>query len=505
MGTQYPHFVNVIGDLQVLQQDYRKYKRQHHLMDYDDLLRNTLHLFREHKDIGRQVAAMCRYVLVDEYQDTNRLQATLVECFASGHGNVMVVGDDAQSIYRFRGAEYDNVFTFQDRFPGTTILKLEHNYRSTRPILDLANHIITRSHKKFDKKLFTREKDAGELPVLILSQTSKEEAQFVVQQIMELREGGMSLDRMGVLFRNGHNSFGLEFELNQRNIPFSKRGGVKFSEAAHVKDVVAHIRVLENPQDGWAWLRILLLLRGVGRQMADRIVAQVMQNLNDPYMIRDLSSRYEDVPRLFRTLREASDPDRPLAEQVHLLLQHYEPLCRRKYHGDFTQRWQDIEHLAALINTYASRREFLARIALDPVEEVPREGKPLEEEETPLVLSTIHSAKGLEFSVVFIIQALDGILPSRYAEGDTEQLDEELRLLYVAITRAEDDLFISYPLTHSPWDPYLAKGSRFLSDIPPDLLEEHVLRPAAVSEKDVPRSAIQSPAIEATKERVNGG
>ena len=473
---QYPQFFNDVDKLHDLQQEYHRYKRQHGLMDYDDLLGTALELFQQHDDIRRQVAAMCRHVLVDEYQDTNFLQAALVKQFASVHGNVMAVGDDAQSIYRFRGADFRNIFAFPEQFDNTNVLKLEQNYRSTQPILNFANHILEKAQRKYDKKLFTDQKETGDLPAIVPAPDDRFESRFVTQVILQLREQGVPLSRIAVLFRSGFNSYDLEVELNRRNIPFVKYGGLKLSEAAHIKDVLAHLKVVENPKDAAAWNRILQLLEGIGPKTAHDLIEWITSDDEDPFTLenRPYSPRYiEALKQLFEVLRAARKPEVSLTAQVETIITYYEPICKRKYYEDYPKRLQDLEHFVGLADSFGDRGEFLSSLALDPIELSALDADPLEDDEAPLVLSTIHSAKGLEFHSVFLIHALDGVLPSGYSFKDNDALDEELRLLYVAITRAEENLFISYPMVQYRrfHGDYFSRPSRFLDAVPEALLE----------------------------------
>lgn len=502
LEVQYPQFFDDLEDLQTLRQDYGLYKQQHDLMDYDDLLAATLRLFEQHGNVCREVAAGCRYVLVDEYQDTNRLQAALVRQFASAHGNVMAVGDDAQSVYRFRGADFRNIFTFSEQFSDTTILKLEHNYRSTQPILDFANHLLQHANRKYDKRLFTEGKPTGDVPAIVPAPDARYESRFVTQVVLQLREQGVPLHRMAVLFRSGFNSYDLEIELNRRNIPFVKYGGLKLSEAAHIKDVVSHLKVVENIKDAAAWNRILQLLEGIGPKTAHDLIEWITSEPDDPFTLDDrpYSSRYiEALKRLFETLRAVMAPGVSLVEQVEALVHYYEPICKRTYYEDYPKRLQDLEHFAALADAFDARADFLSSLALDPIELSVLDDEPLEDDELPLVLSTIHSAKGLEFHSVFVIHALDGVMPSGYAFKDEDALDEELRLLYVAITRAEENLFISYPMVQYRryQGDYLTKPSRFLSGVPEALLETWQLveddDPALLSEAALPTEPVSEP------------
>src|SRR5690625_336331 len=476
LEADYPQFIDFEDALRTLAHDYEVYKRRHGLMDYDDLLRRTIELFENHNNIRTSVAVGLRQVLVDEYQDTNAMQARLVRFFASIHNNVTAVGDDAQSIYRFRGADFRNIFDFPKHFPGTEVLKLEHNYRSTQPILDLANHVLSKAHRKYDKELFSEEKD-GERPAIVAATDEQEEAAFVAQMMLHLREEGMPLDEMAVLFRSSYNSFELEVELGRRGIPFVKYGGLKLSEAAHVKDVAAYLRVAENVWDAVAWNRVLRLLPGVGPKTAADVIEIVTAQSDDA--LSDATAQSfpprirESAGRLFRLFQPLTADGLHLGRQREAILDHYDPILEKKHADDFPKRRQDLDHLAGMASAYANRADFLAALALDPIELTALDAEATDDDERPVVLSTIHSAKGLEFDAVFLIRALEGVLPSAYALKDADELDEELRLLYVALTRARTQLFISYPIIqHRRFSgDYLADPSRFIADIPETILE----------------------------------
>ncbi len=472
LEESYPHFLPHLEEVEALAEAFGDYKREHGLVDYDDLLALTARLFETDDAVRRRVAAACRYVLVDEYQDVNDLQARLVQQFASVHGNVTAVGDDAQSIYRFRGADVRHILDFPAAFPGTRVFKLEQNYRSTQPVLDLANHILRQATRKYDKALFT-EKEGGERPALVQAPDDRWQSRFVCQMLLELREEGVPLNRMAVLFRSGYNSYDLEVELDGRRVPFVKYGGLKLTEAAHVKDVVAHLRVAENPLDVVAWNRVLKLVDGVGPKTAEGMIRWV-QSAQDPYAldVPAASPRYADgVRRLAALLQRLRGL--PLPAQVEALLEYYRPVLERVYVEDHPKRQPDLEALAGLVESHPDRAALLEALALDPIDLSATDVEGSFQDEAPLVLSTVHSAKGLEFDTVFLIQALDGILPSQYGVKTPEELDEELRLLYVALTRAERNLFVSYPAVHARrrGGDYFTNPSRFLADVPAALLE----------------------------------
>ena len=475
LSHQYPHFLGHLEAIMDLQIGYEEYKRQHGLVNFDDLLRLTVDLLIQHPGVKQKVSTGCRYLLVDEYQDTNRLQAALIYQLGDVHRNIMVVGDDAQSIYRFRGADFRNIFAFPEEYSDARVLKLEQNYRSTQPILDVANHIIQRATYKYDKELFSTLKE-GELPGLVAAPDERFESRFVSQMVLQLREEGIPLGRMAVLFRGSANSFDLEVELGQRGIPYVKYGGMKLSEAAHIKDVLAHLRILENPRDAVAWNRALQLLPGIGPKTAQELVAWITTTTAEPFELenRPFSPRYiESLKALFSVMRAQFQQPGSLTEQVEAIVTYYGPLLEKKYFEDYPKRKQDLEHFIGLAENGTDRASFLAALALDPIELTALGAQAVDDDEAPLVLSTIHSAKGLEFHTVFLIHALDGILPSGYALKDEESLDEELRLLYVAVTRAERNLFISYPVLQyrRHHGEVLSKPSRFIDNVPHHLLE----------------------------------
>jgi DNA helicase II / ATP-dependent DNA helicase PcrA len=474
----WPQFLVHLDTLDELRDAYDAFKRRNGLMDYDDLLARPVELFQRHDAVRREVAGACRHVLVDEYQDVNRLQARLVEALASVHGNVAAVGDDAQSIYRFRGADVAHILRFPDAFPGTRVLKLEENYRSTQPVLDLANAVLDRAAAKYEKKLFAR-RAGGDLPALVQAPDERWQSRFVCQVVLEKREQGVPLGRMAVLFRAGWCSYDLETELTRRRIPFVKYGGLKLTEAAHVKDLVAHLRVAENPGDAPAWNRVLTLLEGLGPKTAQQLLGWIRQAENPWALdVPATSERYvEGLRRLAALLAALRAEEEPLAAQVERLLTYYRPLFERVYSEDFPKREADLDGFAAVAARYRDRAALLEALALDPLDLATDDVEAAEKDEAPLVLSTIHSAKGLEFDTVFLIEALDGVLPSQYALRRQEELDEELRLLYVALTRAENGLFVCYPVVQQGRraGEFFTEPSRFLQGVPEKLLEPWTL------------------------------
>ncbi|MBL7979318.1 MAG: ATP-dependent helicase [Bacteroidetes Order II. Incertae sedis bacterium] len=492
LAQEFPQHVRHEAEILALYKAYDQYKQQHGLMDYDDLLVRTLQLFEAHPTIRYEVCARIRHVLVDEFQDTNKLQGDLVAAFASVHRNVMAVGDDAQSIYAFRGANFQNIMGFPTRFSGTTLYKLEENYRSTPPILHLANYILSQAHERYEKELFSR-REGGELPAIVQAPDDRFQSRFVCQMVLQLREEGVPLHEMAVLFRNGRDSYDLELELAQRNIPFVKFGGLKLNDAAHIKDVLAHLKIAENPLDVVAWQRVLLLLKGIGPKTAQELIAWVL-NTDRPYDFDSLQSfeKYAQQLRpLALLLQELRKGEHLASSQVSDVIHYYGSILERVHPDDTEKRRQDLEHFIGIAANFATRRDLLSALALDPIERSTVEVEATQKDEAPLVLSTIHSAKGLEYQAVFITQALEGVLPSGYALNNQSAIDEERRLLYVALTRAKDYLFVSHPVLgyqRSFGGEYFTKPSRFIQDIPEHLAEPWQLVESAVSNNELPTS-----------------
>lgn len=474
LQESYDHFLEHAEAIEELATAYQRYKRERHLVDYDDLLVLLRDLLEQHVSVRQALAQRYRYVMVDEYQDTNRLQADIVWWLGQEHRNVMVVGDDAQSIYSFRGANYRNILEFPQRFPDARVVAIEQNYRSTQPILDLANAILARAQEGYGKQLFSEHRQ-GEPPFLVALPDERLQSQFVCQQILELREQGYRLEDIAVLMRSSFHSFDLELELTQHRIPFIKRGGYRLVEAAHVKDVLAHLRLVANPFDTVSWHRVLLLLDGVGPRTAATIEEWIQRHPEPTLALLslprvELRDRVAALATLLDRLCRLSAPE----AQVDEVVRYYEPLLERRYPEDHPKRRRDLDHLVGLAAQHRSLAGFLTRMALDPPVDSIDGVMALDRDDEQLVLSTIHSAKGLEWRVVFLIWATDGRLPSAFC-STSEDIEEERRLLYVAVTRAKERLYITYPVQvfHRTIGMTFGKVSRFLEDIP-----QHVLVPA---------------------------
>ncbi|MCE2487293.1 MAG: UvrD-helicase domain-containing protein [Desulfurellaceae bacterium] len=474
LDEQFPHLFDELDELGQIADYYRDYKRERSLLDYDDLLSYLRELLRGHPELAERLSLTFRYIMVDEYQDTNRLQADIVRLLAHSHDNVMAVGDDAQSIYSFRGATVRNIFEFPDLFPGTKVIKLEENYRSTQPILDLSNEIILQAKESYTKNLFTR-REAGIRPVLVEADSERYQSRFVGQKILELHESGVPLPEIAVLFRSSFHSFDLEIELGRRNLQFVKRGGFKFIETTHIKDVLAHLRIIANPQDAVSWYRVLLLLDGVGAKSSEKILAQVL-DAPDPFQglagYRGRGAVNTALKRLAEALQQARDEGLKPAEQLEVIVRYYGPILKHRHHDDYPKRQKDLEHFTIITERYHSLDRMLSDMALEPpTSSVDNVLATDGEDEGLLTLSTIHSAKGLEWHSVFIIWAVEGRFPSLYNKDDDE-LEEERRLMYVAATRAKENLFITYPINvfDRATGMLLNRPSRFLDGIPRRIL-----------------------------------
>ncbi len=475
--NSYSQFVEEIDNIEKILSEFEQYKRKYNLMDYDDLLLNFHFLLNENPRLRGEINNKFKYVMIDEYQDTNRLQHEIVLQLAGPHENGMVVGDDAQSIYSFRGADFQNIMFFPESFADCKVYKIEENYRSMQPILNLTNEIIRGALYKYEKELFTRR--VGDLlPKVISAKEERQQSQFVVQQLLDLREEGIELNDIGVLFRSGFHSFDLEIELNRANIPYTKFGGIKFIETAHIKDMLAYLRVMFNPKDAVSWQRILLLLDGVGPRTASMVMDKLssLNSINPNIDLPDSTRGKGSILELLKELKGLSEMKAGVGEKSSLLAAYYKPVIKNRY-DDWQKRWKDMETFIRIAERYRSLRSFLNDMAIEPPVESVAELTPESEEDEYLTLSTIHSAKGLEWRVVFLIWALEGRFPSARAVEDVDSLEEERRLFYVACTRAKDDLYISYPtnIFDRATGFVLSDPSRFLKDIDEKFYEKYLL------------------------------
>lgn len=478
---KYPDFVEFLEEIEQIHQRYERRKREAAALDYDDLLLGLLRLLRDDK-VGFEIKSRFDAVLVDEYQDTNALQATIVEELASEHRNITVVGDDAQSIYSFRGAEFRNIIDFPNRWRDCRVYRLTRNYRSTPQILTLTNASITNNIRQFPKEL-TSTRPGGPLPFVVACEDVQQQAEFVAHQVLQLREQGVPLNETAVLYRSHWNSMELQVELARRGIPFEVRSGLRFWERSHVKDALSFLRLVENPRDEMAWTRALKLFPGVGERTAARIYAKV-KVYDEPFdalkrgvvsLPRRAANGMKEFLKVALSVREArgAGPGEMLRQA---LVAGLEAILETR-HPDWRQRTEDIKRLADYADTFKDPTEFLSQVAIatNLVAESSLAAEFAEEE--VLVLSTVHRAKGLEWRVVFLIWCAEGGIPPKTAVFDDE-IEEERRVFYVACTRAKEQLYLVLPRMRYAtrrWavqdDAVLLEVSRFIRELPATLYD----------------------------------
>jgi DNA helicase-2/ATP-dependent DNA helicase PcrA len=471
----YPQFEEELDEVRKISDLYKKFKQEKQVMDYDDLLVNLRNLLRENDSVREKVSGTYHYIMVDEFQDTNKLQAEIALHLASKHQNIMVVGDDSQSIYSFRGANFRNIMDFPSMLPDTTVTTLEQNYRSTRPILDLTNAIIENAQEKYSKKLFS-DIAGQEKPAFLKTIDEIEQAEFVAQRVLELREEGIPLNKIAVLFRASWHANELEVELKNRNIPYVKYGGIKFAEAAHIKDVLSFMRVLHNPFDDIAWLRSLTLLEGIGPAIANKIMAEILKKGGniDGLIAPQFSTKkfFTGLRKLYDLLFSLKQSNIRPADQLEQVIIYYTPIFELLY-DDYRRRTGDLDSLLKISQRYKNLEEMLTDVVLDPPDTSQTGVEASDKEDEKLILSTIHSAKGLEWHSVFIIHLVEGYFPSPRSLEKEEDIEEERRLFYVAATRAQRNLYLVTPeIEPRSWGYYndfsgymLAEPSRFMSEI----------------------------------------
>lgn len=469
---EFPQFAHCEDKIIEVHKAYVGYKRENSVLDYDDLLLYVKLLLENNEGLRKKLSNQYQYIMVDEYQDTNALQADVIKLLASEHSNIMAVGDDAQSIYSFRGANYRNILDFPKLFEGTEIIKLEQNYRSTQNILKLTNTIISKAKEKYAKTLFSNI-ESPIVPALICAKDTQMEADFICQRILELLDEDVNLSDICVLARNARMSYALEIELSKRAIPYQKFGGPKFMETAHIKDIVSHLRVIINPDDIISLNRILLLLKGVGATTVNNIIPIIKGNLNPNIKLLPSNKTTSLVPLLktLENLRSQISMRKP-SDIVEDVIEYYRPILKDKY-DDYNKREKDLDHFQYLSEQYSNLEDFISDMALEPPDASVEGMYKRNSDDEALTISTIHSAKGLEWDSVFIIGAVDGRFPSAYSFNSAEEMDEELRLMYVATTRAKNNLYITYPVDMYDYsmNMVLSKPSRFLNGIPDDILE----------------------------------
>ena len=495
LADRRPQFLPLGDDVLRVARRYAERKHELNAMDFDDLLLNWKILLAEREPVRRVLAERFRHVLVDEYQDTNRLQGDVVDLLVQEHRSLCVVGDDAQSIYSFRGAHFANILEFEKRYPDARRYALTINYRSTPQVLALANASIAANVRQFEKELRSVRPD-GTLPAVVPCREVQQQAAFVAQRVLELRDEGIPLPEIAVLYRAHHHSMEIQFELARRGIPFVVRSGVRFFEAAHVKDVLAHLRFARNPGDELALKRCLRLAPGVGTATAEAVWTAFAarrrrgQGAVDELLSPEVASQvppkgrpgYRRLVELLRALTRRPTSDLPGEAIEKVLTEGYEEYLRAEF-LNADARVEDIRQLAEYARGYEDTEAFLAEVALLTelsAETVSEGGEPDEK----MVLSSVHQAKGLEWRAVFVVWLADGRFPSAQALRDRDGEEEERRLFYVAATRAKDELYLTYPIVAAPRDRerVVMKASRFLEELPaePALYERWQLEEGSV-------------------------
>lgn len=459
--------INYVKDIELLAQGYFKYKRLCALFDFDDLLQVLRDALLKHLPFRQHMQNAFKYVMVDEFQDTNIIQKEIVDLIAEKHRNIMVVGDDSQSIYSFRGANFENILRFPETYPGCKVIKIERNYRSNQNILTFTNQIIDSAKLGYRKQLFSERKSVL-MPTVMRFEDQGFEASFIVDRIEELIEKNIPLNEIAVLNRaDWHNRY-VQAELSKRNIPYIVVGGFRFSERMHVKDIIGFLKIVFNPTDAVAWNRILKLLPGIGSITANKIVKHILQLKGkidfSPFLKGAMGEELKRLSSLYERLRE---PDHSLDSQIEIIRNYYAPILEAR-DVDFKTRLLDIEVMIDLAAKYKRLDDYLSDFALDPPSKnLAGKGAPLideNEENGKITISTIHSSKGLEWYAVFVPHALDGLVPSVRAT-DFEEMEEERRLFYVACSRAKEELYITYPSFVSSANAYFSYPSRFLAEV----------------------------------------
>jgi DNA helicase-2/ATP-dependent DNA helicase PcrA len=513
LDEQYDYFAQFTAQITDLQKRYTARKRATNAMDFDDLLALWLRLLQDHADVREHYQRRFQFILVDEYQDTNQLQSDLIDLLAERHHNVTVVGDDAQSIYAWRGANFQNIFKFPKRHPDAKVFKIETNYRSTPEILKVANAAIAANRDQFTK-ILTPARKSGLKPALVTCADAAQQAAFIAQRVAELPEEGVDLNRVAVLYRSHFHALELQLELTKRNIPFSITSGIRFFEQAHIKDATAYLKLVANPQDELSFKRIALLLPGIGAKGAEKIWKIFSAKMEDgrlkmenqpsdldkpqlPTPISHLPSRVapalqacsKSVPakaaaawkQFVETISQLEDEivRQSAAKMLRLVMDAgYDDYLKENY-ANYRNRLEDLEQLAVFAYQFGSVEDFLTQLALLTNVEA-EDGDAANRDAEQIRLSTIHQAKGLEFDVVFVIMLCDGLFPSARSMEADEGEEEERRLFYVAITRAKNELYLSYPLMRAGYGSTgmdaMQQPSRFLGEIPRDLLNEWNLR-----------------------------
>ena len=489
LAEKFPYFLPLIEQIKDVHARYEKKKKSTNSMDFDDLLEKTLRMLKEHEEIADFYRRQFQFILVDEYQDTNKIQADFIDTLAARHRNVMVVGDDAQSIYSWRGANFKNILAFPQRYPDAQVFKIELNYRSVPEILRVANAAIAPNIEQFKKELSATRLTNEVKPGVVALNDGSEQAQFISQRILELRDEGVNLNDIAVLYRAHYHAIELQLELSRRGIPYQITSGVRFFEQAHIKDVAAFIRFVANVRDEVAFKRMAKLLPGIGGKSADNLWRAWETSLEERGEVTSWTERLlpmsvgarskKSWQQLAYTLDEiapAGVPNPPSEMITSIVEAVYDDYAKANF-TNYELRREDLNQLAAFARQFKDVHEFLSQLAL--ISNVDSEARPDPNEDNEAVnLSSVHQAKGLEYHSVFVIWLTDGMFPSSRSLETRDAIEEERRLFYVAITRARDELYLTYPLMrlNAGYGDMFQRPSRFLKEIPTELIEDWQVR-----------------------------
>ncbi|MBT4433052.1 ATP-dependent helicase [Candidatus Falkowbacteria bacterium] len=481
MGKSYDYLSSQEIDLaQSISEYYARKKKDSNAMDFDDLLINWLKLLTGHSKVREKFQEQFKYILVDEYQDTNVIQDKIINILAVKNKNILVVGDDSQSIYSFRAAEISNILDFSQNFSKTKIHKLETNYRSTPEILELANQSILNNENKYPKNLKSI-KSENKKPLFVVGRDNREQAKFISQEISRLIDQGESPQEIAVLFRSAFQALELELELNREGIPYTMRGGIKFFEQKHIKDIVSYLKVLSNFKDETAWRRVLMLHEGIGLQTAGKIFSQIknFNILEDAIKLLEfkgsekINNSLKNVLSIFKELVEIKED--VIQSSVKIILKNGYNLYLKTNFENFLERADDLNQMGAFSENYKSVDDFLSEVALTEAFKNNRNQSNVVQvedgEKDKIILSTIHQAKGLEWNTVFVIGLVDGQFPHRKVYEKHSEIEEERRLFYVAVTRAKDKLYLTYPMVSSRSED-MNEVSTFIEELDESLFEK---------------------------------
>jgi len=467
INKDFSGLIDYIQDIELIYSGYTKYKKLTNTFDYDDLMEVLRDSLQNNTVFREKLQDQFWYIMVDEYQDTNLVQKEIVDLLAGTRKNVMVVGDDSQSIYSFRGANYENILRFPEIYTDCKVIKIEENYRSTRNLLRFSNSVNNSSKLGYRKKLHSNIQSEF-VPGIKKFYNQSIEAEFIVDNILDLREKGVHLNDIAVLVRAAWHWRHVELELNKRSIPYITVGGIKFNERRHVKDIVAYLKLLLNPYDAIAWNRILKLLPGIGQATAGTITRKILNDKGELIINNYLKRNYSiELEKLKSTLTQASSAKMGVRDRINIVKKYYAPILQ-SLENDYRVRLLDIDVLQDMATKYDDLEKFLSELSLDPPSrQFSQQVTPAidEDEEGRVVLSTVHSAKGLEWHTVFISHSLDGLFPNNKSLNNIEDLEEERRLYYVACSRAKHGLYITMPSRVYNYSGFFSYPSRFLIEI----------------------------------------